>query len=117
VSTAEVDEDGCVDPNREKEKVAKEFIWSDVFKIIFGHELLMLAFFYSLNSVCVVYVISTLNKQLDIVNSEATNNFSVVYSIASLNVFVFAMVLQKLGFTVGYVYIIVFQVLGILSMH
>jgi hypothetical protein len=44
-------------------------------------------------------------------------NFQAVYSVASLNVFLFAFILQKYGFTSGYVYIIVFQVIGILSMH
>jgi hypothetical protein len=44
-------------------------------------------------------------------------NFQAVYSVASLNVFLFAMVIQKYGFTIAYVYIIVFQVLGILSMY
>lgn len=44
-------------------------------------------------------------------------NFQAVYSVASLNVFLFAFILQKYGFTAGYLYIIVFQVLGILCMH
>eukprot|EP00801_Mesodinium_rubrum_P002598 Mrub_02598.p1 GENE.Mrub_02598~~Mrub_02598.p1 ORF type:complete len:442 (+),score=152.90 Mrub_02598:285-1610(+) len=119
VTTAEVDEDGCVNPDREKEKVQKEsdFKWSEVWEIISSHELLMLALFYSMNSVCIVWTISTLNKQLALVGSNAPQNFSVVYTVASLNVFLFAMVLQKFGFTVGYIYIIVFGVLGHLTMH
>lgn len=52
------------------------------------------------------------------VDSTAATQFQVIYSIASLNVFLFAMILQqKAGFTMGYFYIIVFQILGILSMH
>lgn len=52
------------------------------------------------------------------VDSDATKQFQLIYSVASLNVFAFAMILQqKAGFTIGYIYIIVFQVLGILSLH
>jgi hypothetical protein len=102
VTTEDVDEDGKVDPNRMKEKGGlSEFKWSEVWEIISSHELLMLAFFYSMNSVCIVWTISTLNKQLALVNSNAPQNFSVVYTVASLNVFLFGWVLQKFGFTVG----------------
>jgi hypothetical protein len=102
VSPAEVDADGNVDPSRVKEKSSlSDFKWSEVWEIISSHELLMLAFFYSMNSVCIVWTISTLNKQLKLVNSNAPQNFSVVYTIASLNVFLFGWVLQKYGFTVG----------------
>jgi len=102
VSPKDVDADGNVDPNRVKESGGlSEFKWSEVWEIISSHELLMLAFFYSMNSVCIVWTISTLNKQLALVNSNAPQNFSVVYTVASLNVFLFGWVLQKFGFTVG----------------
>jgi hypothetical protein len=97
-----VDEEGNCDPNRVKESGGlSDFKWSEVWEIISSHELLMLAFFYSMNSVCIVWTISTLNKQLALVGSNAPQNFSVVYTVASLNVFLFAWVLQKFGFTVG----------------
>jgi len=54
VSTTDVDDDGNVDPYQVKEKAAKDFKWEEVWAVISSVELLMLAFFYSLNSVCVV---------------------------------------------------------------
>lgn len=97
-----MDEEGNCDPNRVKESGGlSDFKWSEVWEIISSHELQMLAFFYSMNSVCIVWTISTLNKQLALVGSNAPQNFSVVYTVASLNVLLFAWVLQKFGFTVG----------------
>jgi hypothetical protein len=102
VTPEDVDADGNCDPNQVKEQGGfAAFNWSEVCEIVGSHELLMLAFFYSMNSVCIVWTISTLNKQLKLVNSDAPNNFSVVYTVASLNVFLFGWVLQKFGFTVG----------------
>jgi hypothetical protein len=106
VSTEDVDADGNVDPNLNPVRVKdlgglSDFKWSEVCEIVASHQLLMLAFFYSMNSVCIVWTISTLNKQLALVNSNAPQNFSVVYTVASLNVFLFGWVLQKFGFTVG----------------
>lgn len=44
-----------MNPYREDpEKIDNNFLWSEVWDIVKGTELLMLATFYSLNSVCVV---------------------------------------------------------------
>jgi len=51
---ADVDEDDNVDPYAFKEKAAKDFKWEEVWEVVKSTELLMLATFYSLNSVCVV---------------------------------------------------------------
>jgi len=41
-----VDENGDVNPYREDpDKIDNNFQWSEVFTLIFGHEVLMLAFF------------------------------------------------------------------------
>jgi len=101
VSVADVDEEGNVDPYQIKDRTNNDFKWDEVWALLSSTEVLMLATFFTLNSVCCVYSLSTLNTQLNLVNSNAAEQFSAVYSVASLNVFLFAFVLQNYGFTVG----------------
>lgn len=96
-----MDEEGNVDPYQIKDRTNNDFKWDEVWALLSSTEVLMLATFFTLNSVCCVYSLSTLNTQLNLVNSNAAEQFSAVYSVASLNVFLFAFVLQNYGFTVG----------------
>ena len=54
VAIADIDEDGNVDPDQTKDKVAEQFVWAEVLAILGSAEVLLLAFIQTLNSVCVV---------------------------------------------------------------
>jgi len=54
VTVADVDEDGNVDPYQIKDRTNNDFKWEEVWALLSSTEVLMLALFFSLNSVCCV---------------------------------------------------------------